>query len=381
MSGSTSTTNGSTANEKSLYEILGLKSNCSPKEITEAHEKVKQKYPRHTNSKEYKDALAAYATLIDPVKRDFYNSFKVINADLATVKKQYSFESQFFENPAVKDYLRVEASTSKEIKHTLYVSLEDLYTGASVPTTICHNVPCSSCAVLNICRCVSLGKLATQACKMCHGTGVRKQHCMTCKNQKVIKKNELLHVKIEKGTKHGDVIRMQSQQVEGNAPAIFCISIKERTHSDFVRMGDDLHYHKSINITGAICGCQFVVKHLDKRQLAVSTAGMVVFNGCQKSIKAEGMPFRYSSTNADHGDLIIRFIVKFPDKINLRFVPELKSLLPSVPEFTMPTECDEYKLTDFDPSYKRTHWVKKPVYDDDKSHVKFDRKSTPCTQQ
>nr|XP_002131735.1 dnaJ homolog subfamily A member 2 [Ciona intestinalis] len=385
-----SSSNGNKSKEdKTLYDLLNVKPTCDQKEITEAFAQLEKKENR--NSKLYKDGHVAYTTLSNPVKRNLYDLFNVVNGGHETAQDCYSCSKTLFENDIVKEYLRAEKNTRKnEVHHTVYASLEELFTGAKLSLNVNMEVACTKCALLNFvrtCPCVtSNNPVITAQCRLCHGSRVCKENCSVCKNTKIVQKNTRLSVIIEKGMKCGDTIRVTTGETikgPGSTPLIVVVNIKEKKHPYFVRMGEDLHMQKEVNITEALCGCNFTVKQLDKRTLAVSSAGMVLSNGCEKCIKNEGMPQRHSQLSSERGNLIIHFSVKFPDKINKNILAELKEILPPLPAFEMPInpETEEYKLTDFDPAYKRDYCVRGQVFDDEKPDVKLKAKPSPCTHQ
>lgn len=56
--------------------------------------------------------------------------------------------------------------------------------------------------------------------------------------------------------------------------------LQQKEHPKFKRKGDDLFLEHSLILTEALCGFQFVVSHLDGRQLLIkSSSGEVVKPG------------------------------------------------------------------------------------------------------
>jgi DnaJ homolog subfamily A member 2 len=69
---------------------------------------------------------------------------------------------------------------------------------------------------------------------------------------------------------------MQPDTVTGDI--IFVLQQKE--HPKFKRKGDDLFYEHALTLTESLCGFQFVLTHLDNRQLLIkSKPGEVVKPG------------------------------------------------------------------------------------------------------
>ena len=56
--------------------------------------------------------------------------------------------------------------------------------------------------------------------------------------------------------------------------------IQEMDHDVFTRKGIDLFVEKTISLVESLCGCSFVIEHLDGRRLAINNPqGMVLFPG------------------------------------------------------------------------------------------------------
>jgi hypothetical protein len=56
--------------------------------------------------------------------------------------------------------------------------------------------------------------------------------------------------------------------------------LQQKDHSKFKRKGDDLFYEHTLSLAEALCGFQFVLTHLDNRQLLIkSNPGEVVKPG------------------------------------------------------------------------------------------------------
>jgi hypothetical protein len=56
--------------------------------------------------------------------------------------------------------------------------------------------------------------------------------------------------------------------------------LQQKDHSKFKRKGDDLFYEHTLSLTEGLCGFQFVLTHLDNRQILIkSNPGEVVKPG------------------------------------------------------------------------------------------------------
>ena len=63
-------------------------------------------------------------------------------------------------------------------------------------------------------------------------------------------------------------------------PGDVIIILQQKEHEVFSRSGNDLYMTKTIGLTEALCGFQFVIRHLDGRDLVVANPpGEVVHPG------------------------------------------------------------------------------------------------------
>lgn len=94
-------------------------------------------------------------------------------------------------------------------------------------------------------------------------------------------------------------------------PGDIVFVVQQKEHDSFVRKGDDLVMQHKLKLVEALCGCQFLVEHLDGRKLLVKTdPGEVIRPGDVKVVLDEGMPV-YKNPFVK-GKLFIRFDVEFP---------------------------------------------------------------------
>lgn len=91
---------------------------------------------------------------------------------------------------------------------------------------------------------------------------------------------------------------MQPDTVTGDI--IFVLQQKE--HPKFKRKGDDLFYEHTLTLTEALCGFQYVLAHLDGRQLLIkSNPGEVVKPG-KSALQLQGSSGQFGldiQTDAD----------------------------------------------------------------------------------
>ncbi|KAJ7962068.1 DNAJ protein [Quillaja saponaria] len=154
-------------------------------------------------------------------------------------------------------------------------------------------------------------------CPDCRGSGEvisEKDKCPQCKGSKVTQEKRVLDVHVEKGMQHGQKVVFEGQADEApdtvTGDIVFVLQLKE--HPKFERKHDDLYVKHNLSLTEALCGFQFVITHLDGRQLLIkSNPGEIIKPGQYKAINDEGMP--HHNRPFMKGRLYIHFNVDFPD--------------------------------------------------------------------
>jgi DnaJ homolog subfamily A member 2 len=215
-----------------------------------------------------------------------------------------------------------------------------LYNGKTVKLAVNRQVLvgepkiCTTCdgqgAVIEL-RQIALGMVQQlqRNCTDCSGEGYQ------CKRQK---ERKVLEVHIEKGMKHNQKVTFRGMADEkpnmeaGNINFI----LQEKEHELFKRKAADLLITKTLSLNEALCGFEWKVTHLDKREVIVqSKAGEVIqaegIGGTPfvKVVKNEGMP---SIGNPFvRGDLYVLFTVEFPKdgELDAATVATLKKALPN----------------------------------------------------
>ena len=334
---------------KHFYELLKLKPSCSSDDITAAWLKIKQSAA--VNSSQYQLAKQAYETLIDPVKREIYNTFHLGGDSLNDcVDNEFYFSSSFLQNSDIQQVVGKLKDPAGQ-QQAVSVSLQDIYAGKSIVVTSRAKIPCPHCkyavSVLPCHNCRKALPSNVTLCSTCGNTGrvVVTGNCGACRGKKVLSGETKTEVVVKPGMLHGQKLRCTNGTE---------VILREKPHKVFSRQGNDLYMNKVVNITQSLCGFRFVIEHLDGRKLLVtSTIGNVLFPGCKKIIPKEGMPV-LNSSNGKKGDLIIVFHVKVPNQLPTETVKDIERFLPKRPEFCMPSnpETEEFTLTEFDPNFR-----------------------------
>jgi len=88
--------------------------------------------------------------------------------------------------------------------------------------------------------------------------------------------------------------------------------MKEAPHLYLVREGNNVVFHANVTLKEALKGVKVKVPLLDGTDKVV-TIGKVIYPGYTHKLEGCGMP---DSNRGGNGDLLIRFFVRFPEKLS-----------------------------------------------------------------
>lgn len=192
-------------------------------------------------------------------------------------------------------------------------------TGSKNPNAKTHCESCGGQGVKMHHRQIAPGMIQQMQvkCPQCEGTGTvikAKDRCGSCQAKKVTQEKKVLEVQFDKGMRHNQKVTKvgEADEAPGIQPGDVVFVVQQKEHARFQRKGDDLLLVKSILLVEALCGTQFLVEHLDARQLLVkSPPGQCIRPGDVKTIDDEGMPMHKNPFVK--GKLYIKFDVEFPN--------------------------------------------------------------------
>lgn len=149
-------------------------------------------------------------------------------------------------------------------------------------------------------ECNGEGKVISEECTYCHGTGVEK-------------KDEIVSFHIPAGVEDGMTLTLRGQ---GNAPrhggvnGDLLIVIQEEKDPELIRDGDDIIYNLMLDFPTAALGGTAEVPTVDGR------ARLKIAPGTQPGkvlrLRGKGLPQMNSST---HGDLLVNVMVYVPENV------------------------------------------------------------------
>mmetsp|Transcript_13748 Transcript_13748/g.23356 ORF Transcript_13748/g.23356 Transcript_13748/m.23356 type:complete len:415 (-) Transcript_13748:82-1326(-) len=327
-----------------LYETLGVKKTADEKEIKKAYRKLAVKHhpDKGGDEQKFKEISAAYEVLSDSETRAKYDKYGLEglsdDGGMGGGGADDLF-SMFFGGGGGRGR-SAGPRKGESVNHPLKVSLEDLYNGKTAKIAINRQVivgeskMCTACdgqGVVIELRQIALGMVQQlqRRCTDCGGQG----YCATKK-----KERKILEVLVEKGMKHNQKITfrgMADEKPNMEAGDVNFI-IQEKEHDLFKRKGADLLITKTLSLNEALCGFEWIVKHLDGREIAIKSKPGEVIKPEQSSsapfvkiVPNEGMPSH--GNPFVKGNLYVLFRVEFPSdgELNAKAIKELKKVLPN----------------------------------------------------
>ena len=137
--------------------------------------------------------------------------------------------------------------------------------------------------------------------------------------------NETLYVAIPQGIDDNEIIILKNK---GNVLSDECrgdvkLFIKVENNTEFERHGLDLLINKTISLKEALCGFSFELKYINGKTYTLNnTLGNIIPPNYKKVIMNMGL-----TRDGRIGNLIIHFIVEFPEKMEVSKLEALNNIL------------------------------------------------------
>ena len=164
----------------------------------------------------------------------------------------------------------------------------------------------------------------TKTCESCFGQGkIPSQKCSECRGSGVLKKNEEMTISIPAGINNGETLRIRGrgEAIQGGETGDLYIKMNVKTHSVYTREGYHLIMDLKIKLTDALLGMVYNLKTLDNKDIEVKIPEGIN-HGEMLRVRGKGVP-----TTSGRGDIIIRIQINMPKKLSRKekeFVENLK---------------------------------------------------------
>ncbi|MBG5894059.1 molecular chaperone DnaJ [Providencia hangzhouensis] len=332
--------------KRDFYEVLGLESNASDKDIKRAYKRLAMKHHPDRNQGDkgsedkFKEIKEAYEVLSDEQKRAAYDQYGHAAFEQGGMGGGGGFGGADFSDifgDVFGDIFgggrrQQRPSRGSDLQYNMELTLEEAVRGVTkeirIPTLetcdVCHGNGAKPGTSADTCStCHGMGQVhmrqgffsVQQPCPTCHGRGkVIKDPCNKCHGHGRVERYKTLSVKIPAGVDTGDRVRLsgEGEAGENGAPAgdLF-VQVHVLPHNIFERDGNNLHCEVPINFADAALGGEIEVPTLDGRvklKIPAETQTGKIFRMKGKGVK--------SVRGGLQGDLMCHIVVETPVKLN-----------------------------------------------------------------
>ena len=347
------------------YEFLGVDKGAGDEDIKKAYRRLALRHHPDKNGdpEKFKKLTDVYDVLKDPAKRRVYDQHGPDAAKQGQGRGQpqpfppgFSVEEVFgtmfggfqgFHQTHPAAAADAGKRKAKPVKHTVLLSMEELYRGKKLRIAVQRAIMCPKCvgeggkeiSERPCVACAGKGFSVTShgsvfrssiRCQACDATGkLRKigDPCSACKSTGMSTERIVLEPVVNPGDRPNMsyVFRGKGDfsNVKGSLPGDVVITTVQKPSSAFTRKGHDLHTDMHISLKESLTGFSKSVKHLDGRMIEISVpSGKVTPPETVVRVKNEGIP-------AKKGTLFVTIKVKFPSHFSesstemLDILPEL----------------------------------------------------------
>ena len=350
--------------KRDYYEVLGVDKKASADEIKSAYRKLALKWhpdaEKKTAEENFKEAAEAYSILSDPDKRAKYDQFGFAGEQMGGGAGGFDFGGM-----DINDFLRnifgggfggfdfggfgggfggnadsgqQRVLRGRDIRTSVKLTLEEIANGCDKEVTIERARPCPDCGgrgaksesdiktcptcggqgrvrqqtrglfgisyTVGVCpQCQGEGKIVTNPCRRCGGTGLERRR-------------ETVRVHIPAGVEDGMQITVRGEghsAPHGGVNGDLLVVINEVTHPQLQREGNNLFYTRVISVMDAMLGCEVSVPCLDGSYKVKVDPGTQ--SGTVVKLRGKGLP-SVQGYGRGTGDLYVKFLVWVPHKLS-----------------------------------------------------------------
>ncbi len=335
--------------EKDYYQVLGVSSTATEKEITKAYRKLAKQYHPDANpgsEERFKEISAAHDVLGDPAKRKEYDEVRALGPMAAGFGAPGGFGGGAGNTFRVEDMgdmgdlfgglfggrggrRQRGPQRGADMETELHLDFADAIRGATVTVTLPTDARCHTCAGSGAApgtgsrtcdRCGGRGSLddnqglfsLSTICPKCGGRGTLVESpCPTCHGTGTERKTRRVKVRVPAGVDDGQRIRVKGRGApgQGMAPAgDLYVVVNVGKHPVFGRRGRNLTLTVPLTFTDVALGTTLTVPTLDDPVTLRVPAGTQP--GTHLRVKGRGVPASGRGTKV--GDLLVKVDVAIP---------------------------------------------------------------------
>lgn len=395
-----------------LYDTLGVSKRASTNDIKRAYKKLARVHhpDKGGNAEKFKEITKAHEILSNEKKRADYDEGGLEMVEGGGCGGGPTDIFDLFTGGGRRGGRRGKRK-GEDVQFPLKLDLEDLYTGTTKKLRVTKNIICKECKGkgghnVSFChKCKGQGRVMVirqlgpsmiqqmqTTCSKCNGEGKvisEADRCKKCNGKKVLSKTKTLDVNINKGMRHGQkiVFHGEADEAPDTEPGNVIVVLQQKKHNLFNREGRHLIMTKKLSLRESLCGFEFIIDHLDGRQLLVkSEPNRVYQHGSTIMIAEEGMQ---DISGYDRGNLYIEIEVRFkkPKELNELQRKILKEVLPRAPKINVDRnsdDVDEVSLIEVDIEEEKRKFKEqkeKTQYDEDDDDEQRGHGGAQCRAQ
>jgi len=343
--------------EKDYYQVLGVSSTATDKEITRAYRKLAKQFHPDANpgsEERFKEISAAYDVLGDAARRKEYDEVRRLGPMAGGFGPPGGFGTQGGNTFRFEDIGDLGdlfggifggrsgrrrprgPQRGADIEAELHLSFADAVHGATTQVNVPEDVRCHTCdgsgaapgTSTHTCpRCNGRGTLddnqglfsLSTVCPECNGRGtVVDTPCPTCHGTGTERRNRTVKVRIPPGVDDGQRIRVKGRGMPGQGAAAssgdLYVVVRVARDPRFGRRGRNLTVSVPISFPEAALGTTATVPTLDGPVTVRVPAGTAP--GTQLRVKGRGVPAGAGRNGAKPGDLLVRVDVVVPKSLS-----------------------------------------------------------------
>jgi len=346
------------AEKRDYYEVLGVSKDAGDDEIKKSYRRLAKQFHPDINQDDpeaehkFKEISEAYEILSDSNKRARYDQFG-FNDPTAGGAGGFGgfgfggvediFES-FFGGFGGSSARRAGPRKGAEIREHVTIEFEEAAFGVKKSVNILRHENCPECEGTGAkagtepeecSKCHGSGRMRVrqntlfgqfvneQTCDACRGTGkIIKEHCTNCRGTGQIRRTRKIDINIPAGIDNGHTISLRGEGEPGKMggpPGDLLVTVRVKSHKDFIRNGTNLLLKITVSFTQAALGAEIEIPTIDGKVKYKIHDGTQ--SGDKFRMRNKGMP---SLRTGNRGDLIVEVFVEVPKKLNRKQKAALK---------------------------------------------------------